>query len=125
MIDSPWEIHYGLAHNDAYFQISGNKMYSSLNLVVSPNGFCFMQDRISVILASCPHWSYGPHQSFLLMILVFGMGIFVCLHLFMNFCSENDIENNSIHIHFKKNKIGRNKFNQRSTDMYIKDYTPS
>lgn len=39
--------------------------------------------------------------------------------------SENDIENNSIHIHFKKNKIGRNKFNQRSTDMYIKDYTPS
>ena len=69
-------------------------MYSSLNLIVSPNGFCFMQDRISVILASCPRWSYGPHQSFLLIILVFGMGIFVCLYLLMNFVLERTLKTN-------------------------------
>lgn len=34
------------------------------------------------------------------------------------------LRNNSIHINFKKNKIGRNKFNKRSTDMDIKDYKP-
>ena len=94
MMDSPWEIGYSLAHNDACFQISGNKMYSSLNLIISPSGFCFMQDRIWVILTSCPRWSYGPHQSFLLIILVFGMGIFVCLYLFMNFVLERTLKTN-------------------------------
>ena len=94
MMDSPWEIGYGLAHNDACFQISGTEMYSSLNLIVSSSGFCFMKDRISVILASCPCWSYGPHQSFLLMILVFGLGIFVCLYLFMNFVLERTLKTN-------------------------------
>ena len=52
MMDSPWEIGYGLAHSDACFQISGNKMYTSLNLIVSLSGFCFMQDKIWVILTS-------------------------------------------------------------------------
>ena len=94
MMDSPWEIGYGLAHNDACFQISGTERYSSLNLIVSSSGFCCMQDRISVILASCPCWSYGPHQSFLLMILVFGLGIFVCLYLFMNFVLERTLKTN-------------------------------
>ena len=94
MMDSPWEIGYGLAHNDACFQISGTEMYSSLSLIISSSGFCFMQDRISVILASCPRWSYGPHQSFLLIILVFGMGIFVCLYLFMNFVLERTLKTN-------------------------------
>ena len=94
MMDSPWEIGYGLAHNDACFQISGTERYSSLNLIVSSSGFCFMKDRISVILASCPCWSYGPHQSFLLMILVFGLGIFVCLYLFMNFVLERTLKTN-------------------------------
>ena len=99
-MDSPREIEYGLAHNNACLQISGNKMYTNLNLTVSPSGFCFMQDKIWVILTSRPCWSYGPHQSFLLIILVFGIGIFVCLHLFMNFCSGEDIEK----------KLSRNKY---------------
>ena len=94
MMDSPWEVDYVLAHNDACFQISGNKMYTSLNLIVSPSSFCFMQDRISVILASCPCWSSGPHQSFPLIIFVFGMGIFVCLSLFMNCVLERTLKTN-------------------------------
>ena len=94
MMESPWEIGYSLAHNDACFQISGNKMYTYLNLIISPSSFCFRQDKIQVILTSCPRWSYGPHQSFLLIILVFGMGIFVCLYLFMNFVLERTLKTN-------------------------------
>jgi len=63
----------------------GHDWASEQQKIITPSGYCFMQDKIWAVLTSCPYWSYDLYQSFFLTISVFGMSIlfaWICLKIF-------------------------------------------
>ena len=79
----PWEAWHAGQFTGS--QRVGHDWASEQQKVVSPGGYCFMQDKMWAVFSSCPYWFHGLYPSFFLIISVLGMSIFVCVDLFKDF----------------------------------------